>query len=681
MSTSEQAIPSTSEAQLIVTGPPGVEIQIVDGSYRMRARGTEQLQERLPEGVYIVRWIAGQQAREEIVRLLAIRKALRVDFPGFAKPAESRPTRSGVSFEIPFEKLRKRAPRPGSAPSIVILERTDDPKLVGKLSKGLRLFNRDEVAMRSDTSSVEAAREEGGKDKSWALRVYHVPPGDYRLRYLASTGMTLDQTVVAIEGRRTIVMLRQEAAETLVADGDRYRRVTYIGVNPGQTVINTTTLNTPAERNTEMTRMAEVLLHAMAFGEDPLDRKMLLRVKKSDADPLLRVYAAALILSRLDAHASPALDDPYPARTRSAETQEKQSADPAFEKAKADFETRWRAEAKRLLDGLDPKVTIPDVTACRWKLADKRKGVLAAPPMLDCSWQWAAAHSATVPGTVPDTASFRGASLGSVMAAPWLAWRAAAAKEGIIEQITSEKAPSPAPLTENDKAADRLAANLKNLFATEESRYGEAASRVFDSLSPEVHSLVSTALKLDFAQQPSDALGKLAGALRTSAPQLDAKLQTASNELESAADEAKHRPVPLAPQAEPKKSDDPPALGKPIVVFDDPHKGRFGKKSKVKGFSLRASFAETEDPAWVSIKLSVIASAKVKLRKADQAEFFLHDTFKPDRITVPFIGRRADLTVRAFGGFTVGAWLRSHNVQLELDLAALRNAPRIVKEW
>jgi hypothetical protein len=173
----------------------------------------------------------------------------------------------------------------------------------------------------------------------------------------------------------------------------------------------------------------------------------------------------------------------------------------------------------------------------------------------------------------------------------------------------------------------------------------------------------------------------LAGALRTSAPQLDAKLQTASNELESAADEAKHRPVPLAPQAEPKKSDDPPALGKPIVVFDDPHKGRFGKKSKVKGFSLRASFAETEDPAWVSIKLSVIASAKVKLRKADQAEFFLHDTFKPDRITVPFTGRRADLTVRAFGGFTVGTWLRSHNVQLELDLAALRNAPRIVKEW
>jgi hypothetical protein len=670
MSTSEQPASSAFEPQMIITGPPGVEIQIVDGSYRVRARGTEQLKERLPEGIYIVRWIAGERTHEEIVRLLAGRKALRLEFPGFPKPASSHPARSGTGLPKSLEALRKRAPRPGSAPSIVVLERTDDPKLIGKLSEGLRLFNRDEVAIRSDSSDVEAARQEGGKDKTWALRVYHVPPGEYRLRYVASTGMTLHQTVVAIEGRRTMVMLRQEAADTLVADGKKYRRVTYNGVDPQQTIINTTTLNSPAERYTDIMRMAEVLLQALALGEDPLDKRMLQRIKARDSDPLLRVYATALILSRLDARASPALDDPYPTRPKLS-AEEKQLPDPAFEAAKAAFETRWRAEAQRLLDGLDSSVSIPDVMACRWKIARDRTGVLAAPPMLDCCWQWAAAHSATAPDAVPDTVSFRGASRGSVMAAPWLAWRAAVAKQGIVEG-----APAALP-SEGGQGADRLAGNLRNLFATT----GELATHILNSLSPEVRGLVSTALKLDFGQQASDALGKLAGALRTSAPQLNAKLQRASHELERTVEESSRGSAARAPQSDRRKSSDPPALSKPIVVFDDPHKGRFGKKAKVKGFSLQASFANTGDPEWVSITMWVTASPKVKLRKSDQVEFFLHDTFNPDRIAVPFVDRRAELNVPAFGGFTVGAWLPLHKVQLELDLAELEYAPKVVKEW
>jgi hypothetical protein len=39
------------------------------------------------------------------------------------------------------------------------------------------------------------------------------------------------------------------------------------------------------------------------------------------------------------------------------------------------------------------------------------------------------------------------------------------------------------------------------------------------------------------------------------------------------------------------------------------------------------------------------------------------------------------LRLRAFGGFTVGVWIPSQQVQLELDLAELSDAPRVIKEW
>src|SRR5712671_7945613 len=48
---------------MIVDGPPGVEIQIIDGNYHVQARGTEQVKQRLPEGVYIVKWIRSEERR------------------------------------------------------------------------------------------------------------------------------------------------------------------------------------------------------------------------------------------------------------------------------------------------------------------------------------------------------------------------------------------------------------------------------------------------------------------------------------------------------------------------------------------------------------------------------------------------------------------------------------------
>ena len=158
----------------------------------------------------------------------------------------------------------------------------------------------------------------------------------------------------------------------------------------------------------------------------------------------------------------------------------------------------------------------------------------------------------------------------------------------------------------------------------------------------------------------------------TPAGQLQDRLQQATQELATV--------KASAPQADTSPKPDPPALRRPIVRFGDPQKGRFGGQSKAGGFALTASFADTSDPKWVKIILLVTAEPESP-QTASEAEFFLHETFRRQRIKVPFSRGRAQFQLRAFGGFTVGVWIASHQVELELDLAELPDAPTIVKEW
>jgi hypothetical protein len=112
----------------------------------------------------------------------------------------------------------------------------------------------------------------------------------------------------------------------------------------------------------------------------------------------------------------------------------------------------------------------------------------------------------------------------------------------------------------------------------------------------------------------------------------------------------------------------------------DPNEGRFGGKSKSGKFSLKAEFATLTDRAWVTITLVVEAREDQAVKLGDQARFHLHPTFSPDQIDVMFRGRRAVLTVNAWGGFVVGVTLSRQNVMLECNLALLPGAPRIIRE-
>ncbi|TIV24584.1 MAG: hypothetical protein E5W02_02740 [Mesorhizobium sp.] len=67
-------------------------------------------------------------------------------------------------------------------------------------------------------------------------------------------------------------------------------------------------------------------------------------------------------------------------------------------------------------------------------------------------------------------------------------------------------------------------------------------------------------------------------------------------------------------------------------------------------------------------------------RDGEEVQFHLHDSFMPALRSRKFKAGEARLTVTVWGGFTLGVWIPAHDVELELDLTELDDAPRIVRE-
>jgi hypothetical protein len=122
-----------------------------------------------------------------------------------------------------------------------------------------------------------------------------------------------------------------------------------------------------------------------------------------------------------------------------------------------------------------------------------------------------------------------------------------------------------------------------------------------------------------------------------------------------------------------------PALDRPITDKEDPQKGRFGGQAERDGFKLSASFRNVTK-SFVEVVLRVEAPPGAGLEEAECVEFFLHDSFDPDVIPAVFSGGVAELALLVYGGFTVGAWVGCRRVELELDLAKIKGAPRLIRD-
>lgn len=682
-----------STGRMIVSGPPGVEIQVLDGSFNLVARGSIGLTAELPEGIYVVKWIAGGRIHQEIHRLFAIARPL--ELPQGELPAE---IQVGALAAAAIEGAPPRPPsqatwKAGEA-DIVVFVRAEAGLDTGVAGLGsLRVFNAKDVAMRFDPDALAEEPSSVGSLSATPVRLYHVDRGDYRIRFRSVSGASLEQIVPALPDRRTLVFLQLTSSTQMAGAGKSLRLETQVGVGAPATRMVTVAAGASARQAAEQLRLAELLQHALATSASPLDADTLSVLTQPDTDPLLKLAAAALILTRLEQGQAPGLENEVfetaaraglaaaslvgggslvlMAFAGAAKLLREGVSGFIDREAARRRDARWRRRAKDLVEAADPTWRLSDAIVMGWRLkalgetwASAPPASLAEPPMFDACWRWAVAESAVHPDAVPNTRSIRAPSRGRTPAGPWLAWRASAAKELRSVHEPGPRGPAAEP---SASLVERLTETARSLEASA-TRNAEQSRAILATLSVETRRLVAN----------TDSSGVQGGTLTEKLNRLTEAL-SAPNLVVRAQVEAAERELTAAAGDSGDVLAAPPALRRAVTCPDDPNKGRFGARATRKGFTLSASFDEVTSE-WVRLTLTVAAGPRAGATEGLSAEFFLHDTFRPHRYVEAFIDGRAQLEITTWGGFTAGVWIADQRIELELDLAEIPGAPPVIRE-
>ncbi len=332
---------------------PATEIFIIDGQFKLAARGLGYLETELPPGLYKLKYKAGPVIAEERLVVKSDSPPLEIQGPmlemSTAVPiVNTRSTRR--EHENPAHQLSQTTRlKLGRGSELFIFVRELEPTAPANVAAGLSLHTASGELLvdLAEQASIDPADH-------WAGCNISLEPGTYRLRLQTHTAGTLEQTLVTCRGWQTQLFLtcrdydRQRAADPLNAS--------ILMTRPDEGFSS----DRPQLRYTELARLG------LASGRQVVpaqDLHEMLWAKYEN--PMLGIYGAHLLLQ------APVVN---------------------WELLKTVVENLQRLVANH-----------PDVTALLWPLAaaGQELGSLPArldiPPMLRSSWRLLLAASATRP--------------------------------------------------------------------------------------------------------------------------------------------------------------------------------------------------------------------------------------------------------------------------------------------
>lgn len=625
-------------AELRIESPAGVEYRVFNGQSEECFHGSGDHRIPLSPGLYAIQWLSAGTQQETLLRVSDRNGPTLAAFP---RPAGTTAVDLGGSSDSIAQQLTVTTPSlsPDTAMVSVITRRivtSGDTEERLPTFENLKLLDGSSREQKADPEPDEQIVLQSNE----VARHFTVKPGDYVLSFRSVTGETLQQTVPALPGRRTLIFQEELRAKVFVAEGEVFRDQWRSGVDPSRTVIITVSGSEEDERIRERLRLADILLHDIATGSTSLDPKFIGLLDDPKTDPLLRLLGAIVAIRDLNAASK--------AKTREA-------AVPVSAKQAL----HWLSIDKGLF-------VAPDEIVARWQLntlMDDRRNIrsrrnIGSPPMLEMSWRWALdiRQSESEPGTIAETPTTRAAASSAISAGVWLCWRASATK------AADTSIPSRLEMNARIQELVKTVTNL-SLSALSDS---QTVSRI---LTPEVRhgarKVLDTLLTRDNQQIYDSILAK--------SPTLSRFFEQMRISTAPAASPADHDTPSQEPA--PKQPEHAPGLSRMILYADDPNKARFGGMPAREGFVLSATFSNTRQRGWTRIALTITGPG----RDGESLRLYLHDSFPEPVLELTFLNQKASTTLLAWGGFTVGAWLPERRIELELDLAECDGAPEPIR--
>ncbi|MER9349982.1 pYEATS domain-containing protein [Mesorhizobium sp. M0227] len=612
-----------------MTAPLGAEISVTDGGFSRVASGVTLLDQAFSEGVYTVRWAAGERGRQWIVRL---RESATLRIPeDVGSGASDGPPEDGRLKEI-ANAIAAQPTLTRGAEILVAVLATDDQT---KTDLGQNIELRDPNGRRI---SRDQKRIYNGVAASWMIVGHSVAPGPFVLRYETFERKIVEQTVYAIERRRTVVLLSYAQTSVIAQEKGDARIRKRRGIDPARTTMVSLAAGTAGNRLAEAIATAETLLHKLRTRTAPLDPSVAAMIIDDD-DPYLHLYAAAAVI----------------AISGSAVERLTTVLSDAPGKLTAGIN-----EATTLHNKLAKYKDWPDVRCLGWRLAADQPGALpSAPgllvaPMLEIAWRWASGHSVGDPAMAVDPLIAATAARANPGAIPWLVAGTAPTRTGA--------GPATGSVSEIQIDLARLVDGLNNIL----SRSPEVAKgfgsrepiRRFDvsNIEPAAGFVIEAILRSGVAERwlkPDSALVR----------QLASSLATPLSSL-----------APSVRAAALKVMDLVESGSMTSALDDDPHKGRFGGSANYKGITLSLkSFEESVSQEILALRL-MVASHNAGQPLLGPVTFYLHPTFTPSSEIVRVIDGQATFSCYAWGAFTIGVET-SDGLRVELDLAEDKRLP------
>ncbi|SMF70893.1 hypothetical protein SAMN02982917_3955 [Azospirillum oryzae] len=659
---SAETAPARPLIGLSLVARPGIAIRLLDGGLHEIARGSGRLDTEQPQGLYLVEWSSAGRQSQTMVRLDGSQEREEIHFDPSDKDSSDaldHDTNERIALVDAVNGTLRPSER-NSESSIILVVSGESDTLRKAADLNLRLYDREEVAMRADRAAAPDLVLGAGE----RAHCYRVRPGRYHIGFQSILGERLGQSVPALAGRQTLVFLTVSHTKLIVADGEEFDEEDSVGVDPARTTIITVRGDEEDYRVRERVRLARLMLFDLTNATNSLSDDVVAVLDDPKTDPLLKLYGALVALS---VHERSGSITPSEAR---------QDGILSF------FDQSWTA---RLRDWIakpaQPGLPTDALAAC-WRLQRSNPHAfdmaewntlpsrIEAPPMLECAWRWAIEESIARPSAVRGTAIVAATARSAGGSQPWLCWQLAAAKAR-FSPVRAKAGDLPSLVT---RVAGKVAALVDPHDLNRSFLNG------LEGLSPDIQATALRALQLvvpTATKVSTDTITDLAVALGLPSRLLRKRLVKTSEALDSASASTltSGRDKSLADTPS-RPREQAPGLSLRILHKNDLQKGRFGGEPRRGGFAVSAEFEKTNSKNWTRAILRVEGPS----RDGEAVQFHLHNSFKPPLETRKFRSGVAKLTVTVWGGFTLGVWIPAHGVELELDLAQLSDAPRIVRE-